>query len=62
MLLCRWTSVRGDVSLHYKTRRNNYLDFHFTFVSDRGGLMSPMLFDPFYGPVAPFRGYGLWGW
>lgn len=50
----------GTISLRYKTARDRYLDFHITYVNDRGGLMSPMFMDPFFRPSMIHSSFGFW--
>lgn len=50
----------GTISLRYKTARDRYLDFHITYINDRGGLMNPMFMDPFFRPSMMHGSFGFW--
>ena len=50
----------ASLSLRYRTRRDNYLDFHFTYVNDRSGLMTPMCLSPFSPMGMHYNAF--WGW
>ena len=49
-------------SMRYRIGKDNFLDIHMTFVDDRAGTLSPLLFtSPLYGPYnyhsTSFGGY-----
>ncbi|MBP5327655.1 MAG: hypothetical protein J6Y98_07085 [Bacteroidales bacterium] len=51
-----------SASMRYRIGKDNYLDIHMTFVDDRAGTLSPLLFtSPLYGPCnyhsTSFGGY-----
>lgn len=56
----------ATASIRYKTRNNNYFDFHMSVIRDRAGSLVPMMFDPWYHPCGfggfgnPFDGSQMW--
>lgn len=48
----------ASVDMRYKTKRDSWVDLHFTVVDDRAGLLTPYLCSPFYHTSL----FGMWDW